>query len=427
MAISPDVELTAESVTVERESAAPGRVRMIMVLGAMVALGPLTIDMYLPALPKIADELSVSSSVAQLTLTGTLAGLALGQLIVGPLSDSLGRRRPLMVGIVLHMLASLLCLFAPNIAVLGVARGLQGMGAAAAMVVAIAVVGDLFAESVAATVMSRLMLVLGVAPVVAPSLGAAVLLTASWHWVFAALVVMAGALLLLAALALPETLPVSHRRPLKLRSIGATYLELLRDVRFIILVLVGALGMSALFAYIAGASFVLQGRYGLDQQAFALVFGAGAVALIGATQFNVVLLRRFSPQTIVLWALVAASLAGVIFVGLSVGHIGGLLGFVVPVWAILAPMGLVIPNAPAVALSRHPDAAGTAAALLGAGQFGLGAAVAPLVGVLGNDAFALSLVMTAGMVIALFALLTVGVPATESSDDVIGDAVAEPA
>jgi MFS transporter, DHA1 family, multidrug resistance protein len=245
--------------------------------------------------------------------------------------------------------------------------------------------------------------------------------------VFAALVVMAGALLLLAALALPETLPVSHRRPLKVRSIAATYVELMRDVRFIILVLVGALGMSALFAYIAGASFVLQGRFGLDQQAFALVFGAGAVALIGATQFNVVLLRRFSPQTIMLWALVAASLAGMIFVGLSVGHIGGLLGFVLPVWAILAPMGLVIPNAPAVALSRHPDAAGTAAALLGAAQFGLGAAVAPLVGVLGNDEVALALVMTAGMVIALLSLLAVGVPAAEAEDDVIGDAVAEPA
>ena len=194
---------------------------------------------------------------------------------------------------------------------------------------------------------------------------------------------------------------MSHRRPLKVRSIAATYVELLRDVRFVILVLVAALGMSGLFAYIAGASFVLQGRYGLDQQAFALVFGAGAVALIGATQFNVVLLRRFAPQTIVLWALVAASLAGVVFVGLSVAHVGGLLGFVLPVWAILAAMGLVIPNAPAVALSRHPDAAGTAAALLGAAQFGLGAAVAPLVGVLGNDEVALAVVMTAGMVIAL--------------------------
>ena len=438
MATSIDVDVTSrafrssrkrlivESSTPEGESTTPSRVRMIAVLGALVALGPLTIDMYLPALPKIADDLSVSSSVAQLTLTGTLAGLALGQLIVGPLSDSLGRRRPLMAGIVLHMLASLVCLFAPNIAVLGVARGLQGMGAAAAMVVAIAVVGDLYADSVAATVMSRLMLVLGVAPVVAPSLGAAVLLKASWHWVFAALVVLAGGLLLLAALALPETLPASHRRPLNVRSIAATYVEVIRDVRFVILVLVAALGMSGLFAYIAGASFVLQGHYGLDQQAFALVFGAGAVALIGATQFNVVLLRRFAPQSIVVWALVAASLAGVVFVGLSYEHIGGLPGFVLPIWAILAAMGLVIPNAPAVALSRHPDAAGTAAALLGAAQFGLGAAVAPLVGVLGNNEFALALAMTAGMVIALLALLAVGVPATEGKDDVTGDAVAEP-
>jgi DHA1 family bicyclomycin/chloramphenicol resistance-like MFS transporter len=396
MATSIDVDVTiAESSTPARASRPPSRARMIVVLGALVALGPLTIDMYLPALPKIADDLSVSSSVAQLTLTGTLAGLALGQLIVGPLSDSLGRRRPLMAGIVLHMLASLLCLFAPNIAVLGVARGLQGVGAAAAMVVAIAVVGDLFAESVAATVLSRLMLVLGVAPVVAPSLGAAVLLKASWHWVFAVLVVLAAGLLVLAALAL--------------------------------LVLVGALGMSGLFAYIAGASFVLQGHYGLDQQAFALVFGAGAVALIGATQVNVVLLRRFGPQTIVLWALVAASLAGVVFVGLSFAHIGGLPGFVVPVWAILAAMGLVIPNAPAVALARHPDAAGTAAAVLGAAQFGLGAVVAPLVGVLGNDEVALALVMTTGIVIALLASLAVGVLAAETEDDVTGDAVAEPA
>ena len=428
MAASTDVDVTAaESSTPEGEQKAPSRARMIAVLGALVALGPLTIDMYLPALPKIADDLSVSSSVAQLTLTGTLAGLALGQLIVGPLSDSLGRRRPLMAGIVLHMLASLLCLFAPNIEVLGVARGLQGMGAAAAMVVAIAVVGDLYAESVAATVMSRLMLVLGVAPVVAPSLGAAVLLKASWHWVFAALVILAGGLLLLAALALPETLPASHRRPLQVRGIAATYVELLRDARFVILVLVAALGMSGLFAYIAGASFVLQGHYGLDQQAFALVFGAGAVALIGATQLNVVLLRRFAPQTIVLWALAAAVVAGVVFVGVAYQHIGGLAGFVVPVWAILAAMGLVIPNAPAVALSRHPDAAGTAAALLGAAQFGLGAAVAPLVGVLGNNEIALALVMTAGMVIALLALAAVGVPATETKDDVTGDAVAEPA
>ncbi|WP_442933035.1 multidrug effflux MFS transporter [Mycobacterium kyogaense] len=415
MAVSPDVDLTPLDTTrgVAPEPAtdvatAPGRLRMIVVLGLLVALGPLTIDMYLPALPSIADELTVSSSVAQLTLTGTLAGLALGQLIIGPLSDSLGRRKPLIAGIVLHMLASLLCLFAPNIAVLGIARGLQGVGAAAGMVVALAVVGDLYKDNVAATVMSRLMLVLGVAPVLAPSLGAAVLLHASWHWVFAALVVIAAALLVMAVLALPETLPVAHRRPLRVGGIARTYVELLRDTRFVILVVVAALGMSGLFAYIAGASFVLQGRYGIDQTAFALVFGAGAIALIGSTQFNVVLLRRFSPQQIMVWALTAASVFGVVFVALAAAHVGGLVGFVVPVWAILAAMGLVIPNAPAVALTRHPDASGTAAALLGAFQFGLGAAVAPLVGVLGNDELAMAGVMATGVVVALVALLSTG-------------------
>jgi MFS transporter, DHA1 family, multidrug resistance protein len=392
----------------------PSQARMIVVLGLLVALGPLTIDMYLPALPQIAQDYSVSSSVVQLTLTGTLAGLAIGQLVIGPLSDSLGRRRPLMAGIVLHMLASVLCLFAPSIVVLGIARGLQGVGAAASMVVAVAIVGDLFSNAGAATVMSRLMLVLGVAPVIAPSLGAAVLLRFSWHWVFAVLVVLAGLLLLLATLALPETLHVSHRRPLRVGGILRTYGELLRDRRFVILVLVAALGMSGLFAYIAGASFVLQGRYGLDQQAFALVFGAGAVALIGATQFNVVLLRRFTPQTITVWALVASVVAGVVFVALAATGVGGIYAFVIPVWAILAAMGFVIPNAPAVALSRHPDASGTAAALLGAGQFGLGAAVAPLVGVLGNDELALAAVMTATSVIAVLALLAVGVSATDT-------------
>lgn len=414
------------AIDTRSQTQGPSRTRMIVVLGLLVALGPLTIDMYLPALPRIADELSVSSSVVQLTLTGTLAGLALGQLIVGPLSDSLGRRRPLMAGIVLHMLASLICLFAPNIAVLGVARSLQGVGAAATMVAAIAVVGDLFTDSAAATVMSRLMLVLGVAPVIAPSLGAAVLLYGSWHWVFAVLVVLAGGLLLLAALGLPETLPQAHRRPLRVGGIIATYGELLRDVRFVILVVVAALGMSGLFAYVAGASFVLQGHYGLNQQAFALVFGAGAVALIGATQLNVVLLKRFSPQVIVVWALVASSLAGAVFVGLAAASVGGLAAFVVPVWAILAAMGLVIPNAPALALSRHPDAAGTSAALLGAAQFGLGAAVAPLVGVLGNDELALAVVMTVGVVVALFALLVTGLPKPADEAAAASGMVADP-
>jgi MFS transporter, DHA1 family, multidrug resistance protein len=414
-------------VTVDADGqAVPSRAKMTVVLGALLALGPLTIDMYLPALPRIADDLSVTSSVAQLTLTGTLAGLAIGQLVVGPLSDSLGRRRPLMAGIVLHMVASVLCLLAPNIELLSIARGLQGMGAAAGMVVAVAVVGDLYAESAAAAVLSRLMLVLGVVPVLAPSLGAVVLLKLSWHWVFGVLVVLAGLLLVMAVLALPETLPAAHRRPLQVTGIFRTYGELLRDAKFVLLVLVGALGMAGLFAYIAGAAFVLQGHYGLSQQAFAVIFSAGAIALIGATQFNVVLLKWFSPQRIVLWALVAALVAGMVFVAITETHTGGLYGFLTPVWVILGAMGFVIPNAPAIALSRHQDASGTAAALLGAAQFGLGAAVAPLVGVLGNDERALALVMTVCGAIALVLLLAVrpsAVADVESVDDMLAEPV----
>ncbi|HZQ32400.1 MAG TPA: multidrug effflux MFS transporter [Mycobacterium sp.] len=406
MATSQAVDVTSERAT--DAPAAVSRTRMIVVLGALIALGPLTLDMYLPALPKITADLAVTSSVTQLTLTGTLAGLAFGQLIVGPLSDSLGRRKPLMAGIVLHMLASVVCLMAPNIEVLGIARVVQGVGASAAMVVAIAVVGDLFDDSAAATVLSRLMLVLGVAPVVAPSLGAAVLLHASWHWVFGVLVVLAGALLVVAAVALPETLPAAHRSPLRVGAVGSTYVRLLRDARFVMLVLVAGLAMCGLFAYISGASFVLQGHYGLTQQVFAVVFGAGAISFITASQFNVVLLKRFPPYKIVVWALAFAVVAGAAFVGLALAHVGGLPGFLIPVWSILAAMGLVIPNAPALALSRHHEAAGTAAALLGAAQFGIGAAVAPVVGVLGNNELALAAVMAAGVIVALLALVTVG-------------------
>lgn len=305
------------------------------------------------------------------------------------------------------MLASLLCMFAPNITALGVARGLQGMGAAAAAVVAVAVVGDLFAGSAAAKVLSRLMLILGVAPVLAPSLGAAVLLEASWRWIFAVLVLMAAGLLLIAAFALPETLPVEHRRPLHVRSIATTYGHLLADARFMALVAVAALAMAGLFAYIAGAAFVLQEHYGLNQQAFAVVFGAGAVALIAATQLNVVLLNRFTPQRIVVCALAVATLAGAVFVAVTVTRFGGVVGFLVPAWTVLAAMGFVMPNAPALALSRHPEAAGTAAALLGSAQFGLGAVVAPVVGLLGNDERALALVMTvsAGLALILMAVV----------------------
>jgi MFS transporter, DHA1 family, multidrug resistance protein len=340
----------------------------------------------------------------QLTLTGTLVGLGLGQLVIGPLSDAIGRRLPLIAGTAVHIVASVLCLVAPNVVVLGLLRTVQGVGAAAAMVVAMAVVRDLFTGRAAATILSRLMLVMGAAPILAPSLGAAILLTGSWRGVFAALAVLGVALILVAIFFLKETLPESRRRTGSFGPVLRTYRSLVTDRQFVVLTLVAALGMSALFSYVSGSSFVLQDTYGLSQQEFGLVFAVGAVSLIGASQLNVVLLNRWSAEQIVYGALAAAVAFGAVLIVLVESGAGGLLGFLVPLLFLLGAVGFVLPNAPALALSRHGEAAGTAAALLGATQFGLGALIAPLVGVLGNDGPAMALTMTGGVLIAWLAL-----------------------
>lgn len=397
----------ATPLTPPTEPTGRERIRIILILGTLVALVPLTIDLYLPALPAIARDLNVSSSAVQFTLTGTLLGLGLGQLVIGPLSDTLGRRIPLIGGTALHIAASLLCLLAPSVALLATFRVLQGVGAAASMVVALAVLRDLFTERTAATTLSRLMLVMGVVPILAPTLGGAILVVASWRGVFAVLAALGVVLLIVALTALRETLPLERRRPGEIVPVLRTYGSLLADREFVALVLVGALGMSALFSYVSGAPFVLQGQYGLSQQMFAVVFGLGAVALIGASQLNPMLLDRFTSKQVVLGGLVASTVFGVAMTALAVTGLGGLPGFMVALWLALGSIGFVLPNAPALALSRHGEAAGTASALLGAAQFGLGALIAPLVGVLGNDARAMATIMMSGSMLALLILGTV--------------------
>jgi MFS transporter, DHA1 family, multidrug resistance protein len=389
-----------------------GRLRLVLVLGALVALGPLTIDMYLPALPTIVGDLHTTDAAAQLTLTGTLIGLSLGQLLVGPLSDTFGRRRPLLVGVAVHVLASLLCLVAPNVEVLGALRVLQGVGAAAASVVAMAIVRDLFVGRTAATLFSRLMLVLGVAPVLAPTIGGEVLRFTSWRGVFVVLAVLALLMIVMSARAVPETLPADRRRPLGLRNTLRTYGGLLRDRTFVGLVLVAGLGMAGLFGYVAGSSFVFQEEFGMSEQQFGFLFGAGAIFLIGGTQLNAALLARFEPRVILPAALVLGVVAGAALVALAATGTGGLVGVVAPLWTVLFALGLVMPNAPALALARHGEAAGTAAALLGAIQMGVGAVVSPVVGLLGNDALAMGAVMTGGAALALGVLLVVVRPWT---------------
>jgi MFS transporter, DHA1 family, multidrug resistance protein len=401
------VILTPDRVVAAIPDTRGARLRLVLVLGALIALGPFTIDMYLPALPTISRDLLTSPATVQLTLTGTLLGLGLGQLIIGPLSDRFGRRMPLLAGTAVHVLASVLCLIAPSIEVLGGLRVLQGLGAAAGSVIALAIVRDLYTGRAAATLLSRLILVMGVSPVIAPTVGGYVLAFTSWRGVFAVLAVIGLVLIPVAARALPETLPPERRRTTGVLGTLRTYGGLLRDRTFLGLVLVAGLAISAVLAYVSGASFVFQEEYGLSEQVFGLVFGTAAIWLIAATQLNPVLLRRFEPRQLLLAAVVTGSVTGLVLLTVALLGIGGVIGVLVALWLVLFAVGLALPNAPAVALSRHGEAAGTAAALLGAAQFGVGALVSPLVGVLGNNAVAMATVIAGGLVLSTLVLVVV--------------------
>jgi len=372
--------------------------QLVLVLGSLTAIGPLTVDMYLPAMPALAADLGVSESAVQATITGMLVGLAVGQLVIGPLSDAVGRRKPLMIGVVGHVVASLLCAVAPTIGLLTLARGLQGFAGAALSVVSMAIVRDLFTGMAAAQLLSRLMLVIGVAPVLAPSLGGLVLATTTWRGIFVVLA-LAGVLgFVIAWRGLRETLPVSRRRPARLGPVLRTYAGLFRDGQFIALVLVAGLVFATLFAYIAGTSFVLQNVYGLSTSQFAVAFAANAVGLVLATQLNPLLVRRFGPLQVLRTGLVIGSVAGIVLTVAAATGLGGLPMILVPMWFVIAVCGVSFPNTPALALARHGESAGTAAALLGASQFVVGGMAAPLVGALGSgSALPMAAVMAFGM------------------------------
>jgi DHA1 family bicyclomycin/chloramphenicol resistance-like MFS transporter len=406
-AVAHRADLTADAPL--RPVHRPRTGRLALVLGAFVAIGPLTIDMYLPALPTIRAELGTTSAHVQLTLTGTLIGLALGQLVIGPLSDTLGRRRPLLAGVALHVVASLLVLVAPTIAALGALRVLQGIGCAAASVVAMATVRDLFAGRAAATMLSRLFLVMGVAPVLAPTVGGELLRFTSWRGVFAFLAAYGVVLLAVGTWGVRETLPPERRRRGGIAATAAVYRSLLRDRTYVGLVLVAALTMAALFTYVSGSSFVFQRQFGLDEQQFGLLFGAGAFWLIAATQLTPLLLRRWTAAQILVAGVAAGTLAATVLL-ITAAASGSFLAVAAGLWAVLFCAGLAMPNAPALALSRYGDRAGAAAALLGAVQFGVGAVVSPVVGLLGNDATAMGAVIAVVLLLALAVLVTVARP-----------------
>lgn len=393
---------------VDDEPGGGAYVRFVLVLGALIALGPMTIDMYLPAFPRISDELAANESQVQLTLTGMLLGLAVGQLVIGPLSDMFGRRRPLMVGLTAHGLVSLACAVAPSIEVLAGLRLVQGFSGAAVSVTAMAMVRDRFEGVAMARLMARLMLVIGLAPIIAPSLGGLVLELAGWRTIFHVLTLAALSLLVLASVALTETLPPERRRPARLRSSMSSYAALVRDRRFLALGVVGGAMMSTLFSYVAGASFILQDGFGVSERSFALLFGLNAAAFVVGSQVNPLLLRRFPLLDVLTGGVLLTVAAALTLTGLAVGGVGGIAGVMVPLSVVLFSAGITMPNTPALALQEHGRVAGSAAAVLGFLQFGIGAGLAPVVGAFGtNSAVPMGGVMVGASLVATALLFLV--------------------
>lgn len=385
----------------------PSTARWVLLLGALAALPAFTVDMYLPSLPDVATDLGATPALAQLTLSGMLIGGAVGQLTIGPLSDRFGRRRPVLVGICLHVVTSVLCAIVPTIGALIALRVLQGFCNAAASVIAVATVRDKFSGAGAARILSRLMLVIGVAPMLAPTIGSFVASHGSWRGVFWVLAGMGVALAAIVARFMPETLPVERRR-----STGALrgYASLLRDRRFLALAVVPGLGQAVLMSYVVGSPFVLQEGFSLTHGQFAALFAANGVGLVLSAQVNASLVRRVAPVRILRTALVVQAVFAVGLVAIAISGAGGLLGILIALWLVLSMQGMIPANASALALSRHGEMAGTAAAVIGAFQAGIAGAVSPLVGLLGGDAVAMSAVML-GAVLAAIAIVAVGTPA----------------
>ena len=329
-------------------------------------------------------SLHTTASTAQLTLTAVLIGLALGQLVAGPVSDSRGRVAPLVVGLSIFTVASVVCAMSPGVWPLAGARLVQGAAGAAGLVVARAVVRDRYTGNEAARFFALMMMVNGAAPLIAPVLGGQLLRVGSWRLVFGALAIIGALLTVIAATSLPETLPVELRQTGGLRSTVRTFGVLLRDRSFVGYALSCGFVFAAMFAYISGATFVLQDIYGLSAQQFSVVFAVNALGILVAGQVSRRLVGRYTPHQVLGFGIVM-SVTGGVSVLICVLVSAGLPALLPALFLVVASVGFVLPNATALALADHPRTAGSASALLGVAQFVFGGVAAPLVGVAGTQ------------------------------------------
>jgi DHA1 family bicyclomycin/chloramphenicol resistance-like MFS transporter len=353
-----------------------------ILLGFLTAVGPSTTDMYLPAFPAIEASLHAAPGSAQLTLAAWFAGLAVGQFSQGTLSDRFGRKRPLIVATAIYTLACLGCALAPTIGWLAAFRALSAIGASAGMVIPRAVVRDLAEGHAAAVLMSRLSLVMGAAPILAPTVGSAVLAFADWRGIFWILTAYGAVCCLLVAFLLPDTLARDRRIRLNLGDQLRRYRNILSERGFITHATMGGFATFAFFGYLAGSSPVFIQGFGLTPAQYAMIFGGNSFGLICCAQLNPHLLRRFGHDRVLRWVsrvhlCATATLLAIAFAGL---HILPLV--IAPIFVAISCMGMLNPNTIVGALARHQQHAGSASSVMGTGQYLLGAISGLMVGLL---------------------------------------------
>jgi DHA1 family bicyclomycin/chloramphenicol resistance-like MFS transporter len=392
-------------------------------LGALSAFGPLSFDLYLPSLPSLGQDLHVGDALAQLTMSLCMAGLALGQLVAGPLSDRTGRRRPLLLGVGIYTVAALACAVAPNIGVLIGLRLLQGLAGGAGLVIARAVVRDLFSGDEAARVFSSLILVSGLAPVAAPLAGGQLARITDWRGIFVALAII-GLILFAAALSLPETLPQPARQTGSMRTLGRQFGVLVRDRHFVGYALVLAVSGCTLFTYISLSSFVLQDLYRVTAQLFSFLFAANSLGILAAGAVNRTVVTRQGPRRMLAIG-VSTSLTGAGLAFLAVLLHWGIAGLLPGLFLAVASAGLIIPNATALAMSPHGARAGTASALIGTASLLVGAIVPPLVSRGGATGLSMTITMLTASALAALTLSALTVrPSPAAADADRADALA---
>jgi len=384
----------------------------VVVLGALTALGPFTIDLYLPAFPAVSAELGVSAAAIQLTLTATTIGFALGQLLVGPWSDKVGRRLPLIIATGLHIAASIGVAYAPDVMWVGIFRVLQGVGAAGGGVVAMAMVRDLFGGLPLVRMLSRLALVSGLAPVLAPLIGSQLLLVLDWRGIFFFLAGYGVLALLAAGFFLVETLPAARRADRGHSSVGERYKALFTDRVFVGVVIISGMTFSGLFAYLSSSSFLFQEVYGLNAQQYGLLFAVNSLGIIIGVQVSSRLAKFVGPQWILSGAVLGMIASATTIVALDMAHVG-LAGILVPLFFFITSCGFAFPCQQVLALANHGGEAATAASVLGAVNFGLAGIISPIVGLFGiHNAIPMGGVMAITATVSLVVMVLLVRPRT---------------